>query len=187
MNAPLVPPSSRAPDPARRTFLRAGVAGSALLVLGRWLPLADAREETAKAVAFAHLGAADTVALRRIVPVMLAGALPDGAERQRAIEEVLQGIDVAIDHQPLYVRQEISDLFGLLTRGVTRALVAGIWHSWDKASNEEIHEFLAGWRTSRFALLRSAYIGLNNLIVGSWYGNPRAWARIGYGGPPQIA
>lgn len=186
MNMHILP---RALDPTRRTFLKAGVAGAALLVVGRWLPVAHAGEsQAAQDVRFLHLTAADVAALRRIVPVMLEGALPqDDAQRKAAIGEILYGIDLTIDHQPPSVRQEIRDLLGLLTKGVTRALIAGVWTSWGKASDEDVRKFLAGWRTSRFGMLRSAFIGLNNLIMGSWYGNPRSWARIGYAGPPQIA
>ncbi|HEX7043902.1 MAG TPA: hypothetical protein VF203_04740 [Burkholderiales bacterium] len=173
------------PAAARRRFLRAGIAGSALLLLGRRLPAAAAPAETTD---YLHLTAADAGMLRRIVPVMLEGALPaGGAERRHAIDEVLGGIDSTIDSQPPVVRREIRDLFDLLTRSITRALVAGIWTSWDRASDEDVREFLAGWRTSRFVLLRSAFVGLNNLILGAWYDNPRSWARIGYGGPPRIA
>lgn len=189
MNLPVVPGLSGELDPRRRTFLKAGIAGSALLLAGRWLPAANAgAESAAEDFPFAYLTPADVVVLGRIVPVMLEGALPeDAAQRATAIDEITSGIDAVIGHQPLPVRREISDLFGLLTKGVTRALVAGVWTSWEKASDEDVREFLTGWRDSRFNLLHSAYRGLHDLVVGSWYGNPRSWARIGYGGPPEIA
>lgn len=171
----------------RRTFLKAGVAGSALLLAGRWLPAPGVAAEV-DSPALRYLGSADVVMLRRVVPVVLAGALPqDPASQAGAIDEILQGIDLVIHHQSLAVRGEIADLFGLLTRGVTRTLVAGVWSSWDEASTEEVQAFLAGWRDSRFTLLRSAYLGLQQLVVASWYGNPRSWPRIGYGGPPKLA
>ena len=185
MHLPAPPAAATRFDAGRRAFLKTGVAGSALLVVGRWLPAANAAP--AEAPALRYLGSADSVMLKRIIPVMLDGALPqDARQRAGAVDEILYGIDLAIHHQPARVRGEIADLFGLLTRGVTRALVAGVWSSWEKASSADIEEFLAGWRNSRFALLRSGYLGLNQLIVGSWYGNPRSWARIGYGGPPKL-
>ena len=39
---------------------------------------------------------------------------------------------------------------------------------------------------SRFALLRSAYAALHQLVFAAWYANPRAWAATGYGGPPSL-
>jgi len=125
--------------------------------------------------------------LIRVVPVMLEGALPaDRGQFNAAIGEILRGIDTTIGHQALSVRGEIRDLFGVLTKSLTRSLIAGIWTSWEEATDEDIREFLSSWRNSRLDTLRTGYIGLNNLIVGSWYGNPKAWARIGYDGPPAI-
>lgn len=172
----------------RRRFLQAGIAGSALLFALRWHHAGAATNapEGSKA-GLARLSAEEASVLRRIIPVMLAGALPDdAAAREAAVSEVLQGIDATLEHEPPAVRDEIHELFGLLTLGATRALVAGIWSSWEKASEAEIHGFLAGWRDSRFALLRSAYVGLNNLITAAWYANPASWPRIGYPGPPQL-
>jgi hypothetical protein len=187
MSAPL-PLSPPGFDRGRRTFLKAGVAGSALLLLNRWLPPARAAEPAGTARVFTNLTDADAAALARIVPVMLAGALPqDHGERNAAIGEIILGVDLTIGYQPPHVRSEIRDLFGLLTRAVTRALIAGIWTSWEKTSDQDIQAFLASWRNSRLAMLRSAYIGLNNLIVGSWYADPKSWPRIGYPGPPKIA
>ncbi|MFL6649477.1 MAG: twin-arginine translocation pathway signal protein, partial [Sulfurifustaceae bacterium] len=131
---------------------------------------------------------ADVVILGRIAPVVLAGALPrDAAQLNSAIAEIIAGIDMTIGYEPPAVRKEIRDLFNLLGSGVTRSLVAGMWQPWENASNESIQKFLTSWRNSRFDLLRSAYIGLTGLIIGSWYGNPRSWERIGYPGPPRIA
>jgi hypothetical protein len=171
--------------PGRRKLLQAGIAGSALLVALRWR-LAVPANESPRA-GFLRLYADEASVLRFIIPVMLAGALPpDTAAREAAIAEILQGIDATMEHEPPAVRDEIHELFGLLTLGATRALVAGIWGPWQEASEAEIHEFLARWRNSRFALLRSAYVGLSNLITAAWYANPSSWPRIGYPGPPRL-
>lgn len=176
-------------DSERRTLLKVGLAGSALLFLGRWLPVARAANQVAdQKLALTHLSSADVAALVRIIPVMLRGALPqDQEQRSAAVGAIVRSVDIAIGYQPPMVRGEIRDLFGLLTKAVLRALIAGIWSSWDNASDRDIRKFLTSWRNSRFSMLRSAYIGLNNLIVGSWYGNPKSWPRIGYDGPPKIA
>lgn len=171
----------------RRAFIETGVAGAALLLAGRWLwqPVGAV---AADAPALRYLGSPDVLVLQRVAPVVLEGALPeDPAARASALAEVVQGIDFALHHLSPAVRAEVADLFRLLTGSVTRALVAGVWTSWDRASTEEVRDFLGRWRASRFALLRSGYLGLQQLIVGSWYGNPRSWPRIGYGGPPGLA
>ena len=42
---------------------------------------------------------------------------------------------------------------------------------------------LTGLRTSSVALRRVVYIGLHDLVVGSYYANPDTWAPVGYPGP----
>jgi hypothetical protein len=186
MNAPITASRPRQFNGERRTFLKAGIAGSALLLFGRWLPPAHAAEPDTDRN-FTNLTSADADALTRIIPVMLLGALPqDRGQLNAAVGEVIRGVDITIGYQSLSVRGEIRDLFGLLTKGVTRALVAGVWTSWENASDQDVRKFLMSWRDSRLGMLRSAYIGLNNLIVGSWYSNPMSWARIGYPGPPKL-
>lgn len=174
----------------RRKFLKTGVAGTALLLAARWTHAAPSATTPASvsAPSLKFLTRDDVIVLLSIVPVMLKGALPpDEAAHAAALDEILAGIDATIGYEPPSVRQEIRDLFNLLENSATRAVVAGIWTRWDKAPEESIRQFLASWHDSRFDLLRTAYIGLNNLIVGSWYGNPRSWSRVGYGGPPKIA
>ncbi|MFL6624349.1 MAG: hypothetical protein ACJ8NR_17295 [Sulfurifustis sp.] len=187
MRIRIAPSASTRFDAGRRRMLETGLAGSALLIAGRWLAPA-AVADTASASKHAYLTGADVVILARIAPVVLAGALPsDAAQLKSAVAEIIDGIDMTIGFEPPAVRKEIRDLFDLLGSGVTRSLVAGIWQPWEKASSEDIQKFLTSWRNSRFDLLRSAYIGLTGLIIGSWYGNPRSWERIGYPGPPRIA
>lgn len=174
----------------RRKFLQAGIAGSALLFAMRWrLSGAAAGEAPDRSKAgLARLSAEEASVLRSIVPVMLAGALPqESAAREQAIGDVLEGIDRTLEFEPPTVREEIHELLGLLTLGATRALLAGIWGPWESASEAQIYGFLARWRDSRFALLRSAYVGLSNLVTAAWYANPASWPRIGYPGPPQLA
>lgn len=122
-----------------------------------------------------------------IAPVMLAGAIPgDPALQRGAVAQVVRGVDVAIRGLPLEVRAQLRQLFGLLRFPPTRTLVAGIRHPWHDARPQEIAQFLASWRNSRTARLRSAYDALHQLLMASWYGNANAWMAIGYAGPPAV-
>jgi hypothetical protein len=179
---PNPPPSS--PRISRRTLLKVGVAGGAALLLARWLHTTPAAPREA---ATAHTLDADARAiLAAITPVMLEGALPTGPEAAAALREALAGVEQAIAGLPPAVRKELEELFSLLAFAPTRCLVAGVWSPWPEAARESIAAFLANWRTSRFALLRSAYGALHQIILGAWYGNPRAWPAIGYPGPPLL-
>jgi len=179
-----VPTVRRDFDPARRTLLKTGVAGAAVLLLGRWLAPASAIADGDMSYVF--LTADEVTMLRRIVPVMLEGALPPEVPARAAVTEIISSVDQTAAYLPPAVRQELRDLFNLLNTGVTRALLAGVWGSWVKASDQNIAEFLSRWKDSRFNLLRSAYCALHDLTAGNWYSNPKSWNRIGYDGPPKL-
>jgi len=184
MRAPLSSPS----DPAshrisRRTLLKAGLAGGAALLLARWLY--TARTSPASA-ASAELDPGARAILLAIIPVMLEGALPRGTQGAVARAETLAAVEQEIASLPAATRKELDDLFSLLAFAPTRGFVAGVWSGWPDATPDSIASFLNRWRDSRFALLRSAYAALHQLVFGAWYANPSAWAATGYGGPPSL-
>ena len=136
---------------------------------------------------YAVLSAKERTVLASVAPVMLAGALPaDPAERERAVVEVIRGVDRAVSGLPPSVQEEVAQLFALLGFPLTRRLLAGVGSPWLEASPEAVQRFLERWRASPFALLRSAYAALHELIMAAWYGNPAAWPAIGYPGPPAV-
>lgn len=165
----------------RRGFLLLGVAGAAALAgAGLWTWVrrqgkAGAPEEDAAGIVAA------------IVPAMLDGALPAaGLERTAAIRETVDNVGRAIAGLPPASRDELARLFSLLALPVGRRVFAGVHASWREASIDEVAAFLDAWRSSGWALKRSAYDALHQLVIASWYGNPRAWGTIGYPGPPRI-
>lgn len=171
-------------DPGRRRLIRASVP--ALLLLHGVDLLRRPARAAPEHVPWLWFEAEDVVIVRRLAPVILAGALPPGVAQARAIDEVVRGFDFATAHFSPAVRGEIRQLFSLLRNPVTRALLAGIWGGWAGADEAELRAFLDRWRHSRFDLLRSAYGALHDLIAGAWYGNPSSWPRIGYAGPPRL-
>ena len=174
----------------RRQFLKAGIAGGALLVAVRaaYGPLSrDPLAPEDAGFTYDVLTAKERTVLASVVPVMLAGALPaDPAEREHAVIEVVRGVDRAVSGLPPSVQGEVAQLFALLGFPLTRRLLAGVGEPWLQASPDTVERFLKSWRGSSFALLRSAYAALHELIMAAWYGNPAAWPRIGYPGPPAL-
>ncbi len=169
---------------SRRTLLKAGVAGGATLLLVRWLYTSPSPPQLSPRQA---LAAPARTILAAIIPVLLDGALPIGAELPAARAETLAAIEQTIAGLPPATREELAELFSLLDFAPTRCLVAGVWSPWPEASSEAIAAFLARWRDSRFALLRSAYGALHQIVLAAWYANPRAWPATGYAGPPALA
>ena len=151
------------------------------------LAIARVLERPALPTSFRVLDGASAPLIAALVPVVLAGALPNRqSERSVAIQEVVEAFDRAVSGLSPAVRDEIDDLLGVLRFGPTRLVFTGLWAPIESATGEEISQFLARWRTSRFDLLRAGYQALTQLIQASWYDNPSSWASIGYPGPPLI-
>ena len=180
------------PDPSttprritRRTLLKVGIAGGTALLLTRWLYTATS-VPTPSGSGFTTLDTSAQGIVAAIVPVLLEGALPTGRDAAAARADVVSGVDQAIAGLPPAARKELDDLFSLLAFAPTRCLIAGVWTPWPEASRESVAMFLDSWRDSRFALLRSAYGALHQIVFGAWYGKPQAWPAIGYPGPPSL-
>lgn len=166
----------------RRTLLTLGLAGAATLAAAGWW--AALRKPPG---AVAALDADAQAIVRAIVPAMLAGALPlPQPERVDAIAETVHHVDRAIRGLPPFARAELGQLFALLALTPARRAFAGVASPWANASVDEVAAFLDAWRDSGWALKRSAYGALHQLIFAAWYGNPRSWAGIGYPGPPAL-
>lgn len=161
----------------RRTFLKVGVAGGALLVAGgaaSWLVGRDAVADRREV-----LGA--------VIPAVLDGALPAaGPQRANAIDRAREGVETAIAALAPAAQDELAQLFALLSIPPTRLALAGLTHRWRDAGVAEVSSVLQGWRTHRLALLQSAYHALHDLVAGSWYADPGQWPAIGYDGPPRL-
>ena len=167
----------------RRTFLALGVAGAAALAAAGWWSWLHKAGPRGLRV----LDADAEAIVAAIVPAMLAGALPDAAqERAAAIREAVAGVDAALAGLPPHARAEIGPLFALLSLAPARRAFAGVASPWPEASVAEVTAFLDRWRDSGWALKRTAYDALHQLIIAAWYGNPRSWPAIGYDGPPQL-
>jgi hypothetical protein len=166
----------------RRTFLTLGIAGAATLAAAGWWTALRGRPDPLRA-----LDDDATAIVAALVPAMLEGALPGGArERSAAITETVGNVDRAILGLPPSARVELGQLFALLALTPGRRAFAGVASPWPEAGVDEVAAFLERWRDSGWALKRSAYDALHQLILAAWYGNPRSWASIGYPGPPKI-
>lgn len=166
----------------RRTFLTLGIAGAATFTAVGWWAAIRKRPDPAHAL---DDDARSIVAA--IIPAMLEGALPGGArERDTAIKETVDNIDRAIQGLPPSAKTELGQLFALLALAPARRAFAGVAPPWQEAGVAEVAAFLDRWRDSGWALKRSAYDALHQLILAAWYGNDRSWLGIGYPGPPRI-
>ena len=173
-------------DPSRRRFLAVGGLSAALLAAGGALAW---RRLTGPASMLSSDADASRI-VRALVPSLLAGALPDVAasptEAAAARDEVVHDALAAMDSLPPHARRELAQLFALLGFAPSRLVLAGFAADWDAVPRADIDTMLAAWRDSRLELKRAAYDALHALVIGAWYGNARAWPRIGYPGPPVV-
>jgi hypothetical protein len=157
----------------RRTLLKAGAAGGALLAIGG-VALVAGRDPDADRARV--MGA--------VVPSILDGALPEPAdERAAAVRRCVGGVGVAVSQLAPASRRELARLFALLAAPPGRRLLAGVRADWPDATPAEVAAFLEDWRLHRVALFRAGYGAMHDLVLGSWYADPASWSAIGYGGP----
>jgi hypothetical protein len=170
----------------RRSFLKLGATGSvALAAVGATASLSGCSETLPVNGVYRVLRSQDQVMLRAIAPVMLKGSLPSEFDAQKAsIDRIIATIDEALFKLDSHNTKQISDLFTLLTFGLTRGFATGIWSTWEHANEAEIDNFLNNWRESSLGLFNAGYNGLNKLMVATWYGQKEAWTDVGYPGPP---
>ncbi len=174
---------------SRRTFLAAGVAGSAALAAAWWLrgTHGDYAASDSADGALSAMDAEAPAIIAAIISIILEGALPvKAAPRAEAIRETVTNVNRAVTGLPPAAQKELAQLFALLAFAPSRLALARIGAPWDRADSDDVAAFLERWRTSGFTLLRSAYDALHQLILAAWYGNPKSWAAIGYGGPPAL-
>ncbi len=173
----------------RRQFLKLGAASSAALTAvsvtatlsGCSEPLPLSPENGFQ---WQALRPSDRVFLSAVAPVMLKGALPeDPKARKLAINNILTNTDAGIFKLGPHNAKQMKELFDLLNFGLSRGLTTGVWSNWDKASEQEIENFLNRWRESSLALFNLAYNGINKLLCATWYGQSTSWQQVGYPGP----
>lgn len=168
---------------SRRQFLRVGLFSAlALSTAGAW------RAATAGGARTSQEQDPRRRILAAIVPVMLAEALPAEPDAHaEALAATIAGVESAIAGLPPMAQKELEELFALLDFAPARWLLTGIDTDWHVASNDKVAHFLARWRHSLWSLPQSGYQALHQLIFAAWYSQARAWASIGYSGPPPLS
>lgn len=170
----------------RRQLLKFGLLGSLVLATtGGVAGLYHGFTRITPASGFIHLRDSDLPMLRRLVPVLLEGALP-ADNPTAAVEATLRGLDNSLHHLSPSMRKQSLQLFDLLSLHATRGPTTGIWGSWEEASTTDIQHFLQRWENSRLALLRQGHGALSKAVLLVWYSLPESWAQCGYPGPPRF-
>ena len=148
----------------RRFWLKTGLLGSVMLGLGS---IGLARSEPAtcwSAISEAFLDGVDPYD-RKLFLVDLEQAI-SGLNRQS--------------------QKELVELEFLLSFPPTKAMLGGGWGGWEQTPKTVVQEMLQGWSNSRFNTLQVAYVGLQELVLSTYYANSTSWETLGYPGPPVL-
>lgn len=170
---------------SRRQFLRVGTMGALALSTISATALLSGCASAPMPTGFSVLRSTDQAILRALLPVVLAGQLPDGAAGTEAIDETLLTLDAFLAGTSVAGQKQLGQLFDLMHMPVTRYALVGLSSPWEEADAADISKFLAHWRNSRFETLRAGYGALTQMLNMMWYLQPRSWAVIGYE-PPRV-
>ena len=169
----------------RRSFLKLGAVGLAVLGAGGWFA-SHLTDKGARAVlaGSATLDAQAQTMLAKLADAILDGALPtEPAARAKTIGKVVGTADQAVGTLPPHMVKEVQNLFALLGVAPARALLIGQWTGWADATRDDVARMLTGLRTSSVTLRRVVYMSLRDMVAGSYYSSPDTWEQVGYPGP----
>ncbi|MFZ5470182.1 MAG: gluconate 2-dehydrogenase subunit 3 family protein [Myxococcota bacterium] len=172
------------PGHSRRSFLRRGLVGGALLALGGGGFLASRRTalvplpvEGLLVLDATEYAVVHALATRFIVP----------QEGWPTIADV--GVPLAVDRllalAPTDARAELRQLLGLFENALPNFLFGARTRPFTQMAAEEQDQVLAEWRDSAVTLRRTGFTALRSLVLAGYYGSSKVHQAVGYPGPPQ--
>jgi hypothetical protein len=169
---------------SRRTFLKRGLIGGALLAAGGVTYLATRASKLRKAPPdLAVLGEAEysifLAAAERILAIEPGAPTPEEVGVGRRADGVLALASEA--DQRDFVR-----LLRLFDNALTGLGTASGLAPFTASPGPEQDARLRAWERSRIAILRTGYQAVKRLATACYYSAPESWASIGYPGPPAI-
>jgi len=167
----------------RRTLLKLGLSGGALLALGgvglslrgpgrlRSVPpnlkqLSERQYLTLAAVA------------ARVCPQRKNAPSTDDVQ-------VAQKLDLLLETMHPADSQDFKQLLNLFDNALAGLLLDGRITTFTGASAAVQDEILQSWRTSTFLVKRTGYKAMVGLCAATYFGDPSTYASVGYPGPPD--
>lgn len=169
----------------RRTWIKIGVVGGALLALGAGV-LVPARRGWEDG----RLTPAGRTLFGAVAGAVLEGLLPAGATaapaRAEALRAHLERLEATVAGLPAAMRAEIEELSALLLHPAGRYVLTGLADDWGQAPPPAVQQALQGLRESRLELRQQVFHALRDLTNGAWFADPGTWGAIGYPGPLAV-
>lgn len=164
----------------RRSFLKKGLLGGALLALGgAGLALAPTRHLASPTSALLVL---DERAFQILVAVAARIVPIAGADHVA----IAQGVDLALSRAAPESQSDLVKLLGLFENALPGLLLDGRALPFTRLDAEAQDKVLASWRDSRITLRRGGYQALRKLCLAAYYAEEKTWKAIRYNGPPDL-
>lgn len=162
---------------SRRSFLRKGLIGGALLALGGGgLAIYPSKEV---GVATAPLVALEPRAFQ--VLVAFAGRVVTAAGANPVA--IVHGVDRTLSYALPETRKAINDLLGLFENALAGLFFDRRIQPFTRLSAEGQDAVLESWRTSRVELRRAGYQALRKLVLTAHYIEESSWGPLAYAPP----
>ena len=175
-------------SPGRRRFLKRGVLGGALLLLGGALPLAlRSTLVRRKPTRPLRVLTEDEHAIFAAVAARLAPG--DGADPKWPTADALDcasKVDALMATVHPGMSAEFRKLLHLFESALFGLALTGSPTPFSRLAPAAQDARLEAWRHSRVALLRSGYQALKRLAHATYYSSPEVYALVGYPGPPEV-
>jgi hypothetical protein len=172
----------------RRTFIRRGLIGGALLAAAGAVPLAlrSTRLGAPPRRPLALLSPDEHAVIAAVAARIVPGA---GADARWPTAEALDcagKIDALMARVHPEVGADFRKLLHLFENALFGLVISGSPRPFTRATAAEQDARLDAWRRSRVALLRSGYLALKRLVQATYYSSPEVYALVGYPGPPVV-
>lgn len=167
----------------RRTLLRVGLGGTALLTLGG---VALELQPTARLPVPDALRALSPKAFRVLVAAADRICPGNGTTLPKASElGVPELIDTLVATLHPADQTQVGQLLGLLESPLAGLATGGRIRPFTQLAPEAQDAVLLDWQQHRWSVLRQSYRVLRNLVATTYHVQPKVFAAIGYPGPPD--
>jgi len=171
-------------DSSRRTLLKVGAAGAALLALGG---IGLTLQPTHEVAPQEPLRAFDPRAFS-ILAAVAETICPGGDDLPTAHEaEVAEKIDALFYQLSPAATVELSQLLRLLENALAGLFLDLRPRPFTACSPATRARVLEAWRTSRLATRRAGFKALCGLCNAAYWGTPATWGHTGYPGPSDFS
>jgi len=162
---------------SRRSFLKTGLLGTSLLLLGGdGLSLYPSRHIAAPT---AKLVVVEARAFQVLIAVAARVVTVKGADPVA----IAHGVDRMLATVLPELQEAINQLLGLFENALPGLLLDGRMRPFTRLSGDSQDGVLESWRTSRLLLRRSGYQALRKLILSAYYVEESSWAALHYEPP----